>query len=328
MSSFRRYLAQRSAFLLASFATVVALNFLLPRLMPGNPVTRFINPLMTPQVQREILSEFGLDRPLQEQFVLYLKGLFAGNYGVSFLYYPMPVFDVIMQRLPWTIFLVGSATLLSVLVGLFLGLLSAERRGSRTDSALVLASMALRSVPTFWLGLMLLIIFGVELRLFPTTGYFSTELKIAGASWGAYLLSVLYHSFLPILTLMAYLVGGNLLIMRASALSVLGEDFVLTLRAMGYPRRRILYGHVLKNAFLPMLTNIGIQMGFIVSGAVLVETVFSYPGMGLLIYQAVLARDYPTMHGAFFISAAAVLLAAFALDLLYLLLDPRIRRGA
>jgi peptide/nickel transport system permease protein len=322
----RRFLAERFLFFFASFAVLVALNFLIPRLMPGNPVTRFINPLMSPQVQQQILEEFGLTKPLYVQFVLYLQGIFTGHYGVSFLYYPTPVADVILQRLPWTIFLVGSATLLSILLGIFLGLLSASKAGSKSDSLLVLASMALRSIPTFWLSLLLLIVFGVMLRIFPTTGYFSTELKITGAGLLEFISSVLSHSFLPIVALMAYLVGGNLLLMRASALGTLGEDFVLTLHAIGYPRRTILYSHVLKNAFLPMLTNIGIQMGYIASGAVLVETVFSYPGMGLLIYQAVLARDYPTLQGSFFILTAMVLMAVLITDLLYSVLDPRVRR--
>jgi peptide/nickel transport system permease protein len=322
----RRFLAERSAFFVLSFVILLLLNFAIPRLMPGNPIDRFVNPEMTIADQKAILATFGLTQPLYVQFLLYAEGVFSGNFGVSFLYYPIPVATILEQRLPWTVFLVGMATIFSVLIGLFLGMRAASRAGTKEDSTYVLGSMAFRSIPTFWLGLILLITFGVIFRIFPTSGYFSTQTTISGASTLGFASDVLYHSFLPIVTLMAYLVGGNLLIMRASALGTLQEDFVLTLNAIGYPKRKIVYNHVLKNAFLPMLTNIGIQMGFIVSGAVLVETVFSYPGMGLLVYQAVLARDYPTLQGAFFILTLAVLVAVFATDLFYSFLDPRIRR--
>jgi len=322
----KKYIAQRSIFLVVSFLIILLLNFAIPRLMPGNPVDRFINPAMTPKDQQDILQAFGLTQPLYVQFWLYMKGLLTGNYGVSFLYYPIPVATILEQRIPWTLLLVGTATILSTLIGMLLGMRAASKSGSKEDSFYVLASMASRSIPTFWLSLFLLITFGVTFRIFPTTGYFSTQLLLSGGNTWEYIQSIFMHSFLPVVALMAYLVGGNLLIMRASALSTLNEDFVLTMRAIGYPNSKVIYNHVMKNAFLPMLTNIGIQLGLIASGAVLVETVFSYPGMGLLIYQATLARDYPTLQGAFFVLSVAVLLAVFATDILYSFLDPRIRR--
>jgi len=301
---------------------------MLPRALPGNPVSRFVNTgVFTPQIQQQVLASFGLKKPLYVQFWLYLTGTFTGNYGVSFLYYPTPVATILEQRLPWTLFLVGVSTILSALIGIFLGLQSGWKGNSKSDSSIVLSSMFLRSIPSFWLGLILLIYFAVDLRFFPTAGYFSTSVALnSGHSLTLFVEDVISHSVLPIATLTAYLVGGNVLIMRASTLSVLNEDFVITLNAEGYNDRKILYGHVMKNAFLPMLTNIGIQMGFIASGAVLVETVFSYPGMGLLIYQAVLARDYPSLQGAFFVLTIAVLIAVFITDLLNSVLDPRIRR--
>jgi len=291
-------------------------------------VERFVdNGVFTPQIQQQVLAQFGLTKPLYVQFWLYLVGTFSGNFGVSFQYYPISVAVILEQRLPWTIFLVGVSTIISALIGIFLGLQSGWRGNSKTDTSIVFSSMALRSIPTFWLGLILLIAFAVTWRLFPTAGYFSTNFAISSeGDIVALLESVISHSVLPIATLTAYLVGGNVLIMRASTLAVLNEDFVTTLYAEGYPDREILYGHVMKNAFLPMLTNIGIQMGFIASGAVLVEAVFSYPGMGLLIYQAVLARDYPSLQGAFFVLTVTVLIAVFLADLLNSFLDPRIRR--
>jgi peptide/nickel transport system permease protein len=321
----RNYLAQRLLFFIFSFFIVLVLNFLIPRLLPGNPVTRFINPLMTPQIQHQILAQFGLTKPLYVQFLLYIEGVFTGNFGVSFLYYPVSVGTVMAQRLPWTIFLVGSSTIISTVVGIYLGLGSAWRAGSKADTVAVLSSMAFRSIPTFWLGLILLIVFGVTLRLLPTSGYFTANFS-GTSSLASFVQNVVSHSILPIATLTAYLLGGNLLIMRAQSIETLREDFVFALRAEGYDSGRILRGHVLKNAFLPMLTNIGIQMGYIASGAVLVETVFSYPGMGLLVYQAVLARDYPTLQGSFFVLTVFVLVAVLISDLLYSVLDPRIRR--
>ena len=281
---------------------------------------------MTPAIQKQILTSFGLNKPLYVQFWLYLVGIFTGNYGISFMYYPTPVLKVLEQRLPWTIFLVGTSTILSALIGIFFGLQSGWRANSKSDSGIVLSSMSLRSIPTFWLGLILLILFAVTWRIFPTAGYFSATFAVSGGSFLLFVQQVVSHSVLPIVTLSAYLIGGNVLIMRASTMGVLGEDFIQTLNAEGYSDRRILYGHVMKNAFLPMLTNVGIQMGYIASGAVLVETVFSYPGMGLLIYQSVLARDYPLLQGSFFVLTVTVLVAVFIADLLNSALDPRIRR--
>jgi peptide/nickel transport system permease protein len=281
---------------------------------------------MTPAIQKQILASFGLNKPLYVQFWLYLVGTFTGNYGISFMYYPTPVSVVLEQRIPWTIFLVGTSTILSALIGIFFGLQSGWRANSKSDSGIVLTSMSLRSIPTFWLGLILLIVFAVTLRIFPTAGYFSVTFALGGGTFLQFLEDVIAHSVLPIVTLSAYLIGGNVLIMRASTMGVLGEDFIQTLHAEGYSDRRILYGHVMKNAFLPMLTNIGIQMGYVASGAVLVETVFSYPGMGLLIYQSVLSRDYPLLQGSFFILTVTVLVAVFIADLLNSVLDPRIRR--
>ena len=322
----KRFLIQRTIVLLFSLVILLILNFMLPRALPGSPIARFINPIMTPAIQQQILASFGLTKPLYVQFWLYLQGTFTGNFGVSFLYYPTPVRAILEQRLPWTIFLVGTATIISSLIGIFLGLISGWRGESKTDSSIVMSAMFLRSIPTFWLGLILLITFAVTWRIFPTSGYFSTSVALGQSNSLQVLGSVISHSVLPIVTLTAYLIGGNVLIMRASTLGVLGEDFVQTLHAVGYTNGKILYGHVMKNAFLPMLTNVGIQMGFIASGAVLVETVFSYPGMGLLIYEAVLARDYPTLQGAFFVLTVTVLIAVFVTDLLNSVLDPRIRR--
>lgn len=294
--------------------------------MPGNPVSRFVNPLMSPKAQQQILKEFGLTKPLYIQFILYLKDIFTGNFGVSFLYYPTPVSTLIVQRLPWTLFLMGTATTFSAIIGIILGLIVAWKQG-KLDSTLTYLFITLRSIPTFWLGLIFLIMFGVVLKIFPTSGYFSTSLLITRAGIIPFIENVFSHSFLPIITLMAYLTGGNFLIMRASTITILREDFVVTLKAFGYDDKKILYGHVFKNASLPMITNIGIQLGYIVSGAVLVEAVFTYPGMGLLIYQAVLARDYPTLQGSFFILTLTTLIALLITDILYGLIDPRIRRG-
>ncbi|WP_338598432.1 ABC transporter permease [Sulfolobus tengchongensis] len=323
--AWKKYLIQRFIFFFYAFIILLVLNFLIPRLMPGNPVSRFVNPLMTPQAQRQILEQFGLTKPLYVQFILYLKGVFTGNFGISFLYYPEPVSTLIEQRLPWTLFLTGTATIISALLGMVLGLISAWKRG-KVDNIAIFLSMALRSIPTFWLGLILLISFGVIIKVFPTSGYFSSSFAVTKIGLLTFISSLFSHSFLPIVTLMAYLTGGNLLIMRASAINTLREDYVITLRAFGYDDRRILYGHVMKNASLPMITNLGIQMGYIVSGAVLVESVFTYPGMGLLLYQAVLARDYPTIQGCFFVLTLTTLVALLVVDILYSFLDPRVRR--
>lgn len=176
------YSPKAHLFFAYSFVFLLILNFLIPRLMPGNPVSRFVNPLMTPQAQHQILEQFGLTKPLYVQFILYLEGVFTGNFGVSFLYYPTPVSTLIAERLPWTLFLTGTATVLSALLGMFLGLIGAWKRG-KSDSAMVFSSLALRSVPTFWLGLVLLIGFGVSLKIFPTSGYFSTSLLTSGEDW-------------------------------------------------------------------------------------------------------------------------------------------------
>ena len=318
------YITSRALYLLIVFYIVLTINFLLPRLAPGDPTSRYVMEGMSLEERMELIRLFGLDKPLHIQYIQYIENVFRGDMGVSFLYYPSKVWDVILERLPWTILLLGTSILLSMVLGIFLGSYSAWNYGRRSDSLVTTGSLILRTVPSFWLGMILLLIFGYYLRWFPLSGSVTVGVKMTFAER---VVDIVRHLALPVATLMAYLVAGNVYLVRASLLDILPEPYIMTARAKGLSDRTILYRHGLRSGIIPVITWFALQFGYIISGAVLIETVFSYPGTGKLIFDAAMARDYPLLQGAFLILTVTVLGAMFILDLVYVLLDPRIRRG-
>jgi peptide/nickel transport system permease protein len=318
------HVARTSLQYAAVLFAAVCLNFALPRLAPGDAVDYLFPPelagAVSPEQRAEVLREFGLDQPVLTQFGDYLAGLARGDLLLS-VRYGRPVIDVLGERIGWTVLLVGSAVVVATLVGTFLGFRSAWRRGSAGDTGVLSGVMFIDALPPFFLGLLLLLVFSVELGWLPTFGAQPTT-SAAGA---ALLVEVGKRLLLPLLTLTLASVGPIYLVARSALLSELREDYVLMAEAKGLPARDV-RRHAQRNALLPVSTVVLIGLGTLVGGAAVVETVFSYPGLGRLIYESVLARDYPVLQGAFLLLAVGVILANFLNDLLYPLLDPRVRR--
>lgn len=303
---------------------ILMLNFLLPRLMPGDPLMAIYGDealiAMTPELKAHLVERFALDEPLWQQLGAYFLALFQGELGHSY-YYNAPVLSVILGRLPWTLLLVGTSLVLSTILGIVLGIESGWRRGSKTDRTMLAGLMSLNGFPDFFLGMILLILFGVTLGVFPLAGALT---PYSGLSGLALVLDVLRHLFLPVTALtLAHLASGYLLT-RNTMITVLKEPYMLTAKAKGLSQRVLKYRHAGRNSMLPVVTRTGIWIGRIVTGALFVELVFAYPGIGYLTYEALLARDYPIIQGVFLMVAIFVLVANFLVDLSYPKLDPRV----
>ncbi len=303
----------------------LTMNFLLPRLMPGTPLRFLVGEdvaLLPPESVRALIAQYGLDRPLWEQYWEYLVQVAQGNLGYSYSE-NKPVLTILLERLPWTLLLTGTALILSTVIGIVMGALAAWRHGSALDAATLSVFVLFDSMPSFWVGMIAIAIFAVHLGWFPIFG--------AQTPWGnftgwAYLLDILRHLALPVLTLTLTTISGTFLVMRSTMIQVLHEDYIRTARSKGLSEARVLYRHALRNSLLPVITLFMINLGFVVSGATVVETVFSYPGLGRLLYEAVLQRDYPLIQGVFLVITVSVLIANFFADLLYARIDPRVQR--
>ena len=320
-----RILSKRNVLTYAvALLLILSLNFILPRLMPGDPLMAIYGKealvQMSPQLQAELVQRFSLDQALWQQLGSYFVALFHGDLGYSY-YYNAPVFDVILGRLPWTLLLVGLSLILSTVLGVVLGIESGWRRGTRTDRTMLTGLMALNGFPDFFIGIVLLLVFGVVLGILPLAGALT---PYSGLSGGALVLDVLKHLALPLGALtLAHLAGGYLLT-RNTMITVLKEPYMLTARAKGLSQRLLKYRHAGRNSMLPVVTMTGIWLGRVVTGALFVEIVFSYPGLGYLTYEALLFRDYAIIQGVLLLVATLVLAANFLVDLSYARLDPRV----
>lgn len=305
-------------------AAIIVLNFALPRLAPGDAVDYLIPPeqagALTAEQRDRVLSLYGLDESIPVQFERYVSGLARGDLQVS-IRYRQPVVDVIAERIGWTVLLVGSAIVLAMLIGTVLGFRSAWRRGRRSDVGTLSAVMLADSVPPFFVGMLLILVFSVGLGWFPVFGALPST-DVAGLSAVG---DILQRLVLPLVTLTIAAIGPIYLVARSALVSELGEDYVLMARAKGLAGRAV-RRHAQRNALMPVITIGLLEVGALVGGAAVVETVFSYPGLGRLIYESVLARDYPVLQGVFLLLAVGVILANLVGDLLYPLLDPRVRR--
>lgn len=326
-----RYLRRKSAFYLVAVWAAITLNFLIPRLMKGNPVdavlakTQNMTP-MAPEARRALELQFGVtDDPIWVQYAGYLDNLVHGQLGLSVSYYPTPVTTVLGQTLPWTVALVGAATVISVLLGIALGTLAGWRRGTWLD-ALIPTTTFLAAIPYFWLALVLLYLLAGVLGWFPlNSGYdYTTTVGFNGP----FIASALYHAALPALSIVLASVAGWMLGMRNMMVSTMAEDYVVTAEAKGLRPRRIMIQYAARNAVLPSVAGFAITLGFVVSGSIATEIVFSYPGIGTSLVAAVANADYPLLQGIFLIIALAVLGANFIVDLLYAVIDPRTRQAA
>jgi len=275
---------------------------------------------MTPEFKAQLVERFALDKPLWQQFGAYFLALFQGELGYSY-YYNAPVLSVILGCLPWTLLLVGTSLVFSTILGIMLGIESGWRRGSRSDRAMLAGLMSLNGFPDFFLGMLLLIAFGVTLGLFPLAGALT---PYSGLSGLALLLDILKHLFLPVAALTLAHLASSYLLTRNTMITVLKEPYMLTARAKGLSQWVLKYRHAGRNSMLPVVTRTGIWIGRVITGALFVELVFAYPGVGSLTYEALLARDYPVIQGVFLMVAISVLVANFLIDLSYPKLDPRV----
>jgi peptide/nickel transport system permease protein len=318
-----RYLATKIATLVFTLFAVVTFNFLLFHVLPGDPVHLMARSgHLDTQAQAELTELFGLDRPIFVQYLIYLKDLLHGDLGFSYVY-RQPVTDVLGPAIKNTVLLLGAATIVTVVVGVGLGVLAGSRANSRTDSSVVVNSLILWSLPTFWIGLILIFVFGVWLGGLPISGITTPGYEFT--TWG-HIVDVGRHLILPTITLALVEVAEFSLITRSSLVDVMSEDYMLTARAKGLARRVIVWHHGVRNALLPVVTATALYVGLVLGGAIQVEAVFSWPGMGLLTYKSVLARDYPVLEASFLIFSITVILANFAADLLYRVIDPRVRQ--
>lgn len=309
---------------LIAFIFVLVLNFLLPRLMPGDPLMAIYGEealvSIAPELEAQIVERFELDKTLPEQYLIYLWSLLKGDIGFSY-YYEVPVIKLVLQTLPWTLLLVGCAFIISTLLGFVLGLESAWRRGKTADKGLLAGLMLLNSFPDFFIGIVFLLVFGVSLGIFPLAGAVT---PYAGLSGGELLIDIMKHLALPVSSLVLAEISTCYLLTRTTVLTVLGEPFILTARAKGIKERNIKFKHVGRNSLLPITTRTTLRLGRMLTGALFIETIFAYPGMGLLIFNSFMARDYPVIQGVFFLVALWIMSVNYLNELLYKKIDPRV----
>lgn len=324
-----RYLARRLVlYALAAWASLT-LSFALPRLMPGDPASatfaRFQGKL-SPEAMDALATSFGVsDDPLWRQYIDYLGGVVTGEFGTSVSQYPAPVADIIGSALVWTLVLTGVAVILSFALGTALGVIAAWRRGGWFDSLAPPAVVFLGAFPYFWLAMLALFVFGFTLEWSPLRHAYASHVS-PGFSW-SFLSSVIAHAVLPAATIVIASLGGWLLSMRNTMVGVLSEAYVTLAHAKGLPDRTVMWRYAARNAILPNVTGFGMALGFVLSGSLLTEIIFSYPGLGYVLIQAVRGLDYPLLQGLFLTLTIAVLAANLLVDLVVMALDPRVRNG-
>lgn len=312
-------IARKGTRYLASLVLITIINFTLPRLMPGDPVKNLIGEdvYVSENVMEELRAELGLDRPLYEQFNSFLSDLLHLDLGYSY-HLHAPVADILLDRMSWTLLFVGVSAVIGALIGSLLGALAGWRPEKRTNRITDLAFVVLSCTPPYFLALLSLYLFSFKLGLFPSKGFYDAP------EMG----SVLHHLFLPVCVMSVFSASRNFLVMRGSVIQEKEQLYALYARAKGLNDIGILFRHIIKNASLPVVTLLALDFGFLFSGALFIEIIFSLNGMGTLIYSAIMGKDYPLLQGAFLVIALTALLANMLADLLYTLIDPRVRRPA
>ncbi|MGP9536775.1 ABC transporter permease [Brachybacterium sp. AOP43-C2-M15] len=325
-----RYIAQKTGWYVVALVAAVGLNFLLPRLVPGNPVDVIVSNLsrggsVTSEQQRLVyesyVHEFGLDQSLGQQFLTYIGKVFSGDLGTSFAYYPASVNDLVGQALPWSIGVQLPAILIGWILGNVVGAIAAFR-GGNWDRSVFTSALFLSAMPYYCLSIILLYVLAVVTGFFPVGGAYS--LGLTPELSFAFLWDALSYYWLPFLSLVIVFIGGQAVGMRSMAIYELGGDYVNYARAMGIKDNKITQ-YIFRNAMLPQITGLALAIGTLVGGALITELVFSYPGVGLLLFNAIAANDYPVIQAVTLIITVAVLLANFGVEIVYGIVDPRIR---
>ena len=328
-----RFYVQKISFYVVAFWAALTLNFFIPRLMPGDPVDVMLSKLsakgpVSPAARHaiELLLGTNTSQPIWSQYWEYLIKIFHGDLGISVTYYPASVSQIIGQTLPWTIALIGLATIISFILGIGLGQLAGWKRGSWLDNIIPVTTM-FQAIPYFWLALILLYVFASLLPVFPLYGGYDVTTASPGLNL-AFVGSAIYYGALPALTIVLSSLGGWMLGMRNMMVATLSEDYILTAEAKGLKPRRIMTTYAARNAVLPSLSGFAISLGFVVAGSIVTEQVFSYPGIGSALLNAVQNNDYSLMQGIFLVITFSVLGANLLVDLLYAIIDPRTRARA
>jgi len=311
------YVISRIIQALIMILVAIAFSFFLFRILPGDPTTAICGDPRVPAQTREILYKvFGLDKPLHEQFLVFLINTFKGNLGISFQY-KVPIVQLLIRRLWNTMILLIPATLLSIFLGIIMGIIAAWFRGRLIDKIVTSMATMFWSTPSFWGGMVMIYLFAVTLRLFPAVGI------VGWSNIG----EMLHHLLLPMITYGVIFSGQYALVLRDTLSEVLAEDFILLAKAKGLTKYEVLRKHGFKNALLPLVTMIGLNLGSLILGSITIETVFTWPGVGRLIYEAVCYNDFPILQGVFFFFTIVMILLTVAVDILYAYLDPRVRLG-
>lgn len=300
----------------------ISINFFLPRLMPGNPLALLAGAevgMLSAEEKAQVVAEASLDQPLWKQYITYLDNLIHGDFGYSYRQ-KRPIIDVIAERVPWSLLVAGGSLIVSAILGISLGALAAWNRAKPLDISLLWGMIMVDSLPSFWIGMLLVSIFAVQLGWLPSHGAVTPGVPLVGY---AKLVDIMKHAAMPIFTLSLISTPNLFLTMRYTMLGILGEDFIRTARAKGLSEKAVLFRHAVRNALSPVVTILALRLGFAFGGTVVTETVFSYPGLGRLIFEAVSGRDYPVMQAAFLLFTIAILLSNLIADLIYPLLDPR-----
>ena len=322
------FLLRRLGMYIVAAWVALTINFFIPRLMPGNAVQSIMSkfPNLQPSAYHALEAMLGVGNPgsLWHQYWSYMDDVLHLNFGTDVSQYPAQVSTLIGETLPWTLTLVGTATVIAFLIGTALGILAGWRHGGSLDRVLP-GLMFLQAIPYFFFALILIELFAVKLHVFPIgQGY--GEGLVPGWDW-SFISSAVYHSLLPALTIVLTSIAGWMLQMRNVMITTIGEDYVIAAQAKGLPNRRVVFTYAARNALLPQLQGFGLALGFVVSGALIMEIVFSYPGIGLLLLNAVTSHDYPLMQAIFLVITFAVLIANMIVDIIIVFVDPRARSG-
>ena len=323
-----RFILRRAGFFLVTLWAAVTLNFFLPRMMPGNPALAMVAKFhgrLSGQALTSLENLFGVNThtSLFVQYLHYLGDIATGNFGTSLYFYPASVSSVVRAALPWTLGLVGVTTILAFVLGTGVGIVSAWRRGTWLDGVVPPVFVITSAIPYFWVGMMFILIFGIRLQWLPYT--FGYDPTLTPGLNGPFIANVLEHAVLPAMALLLTTIGTWILTMRNNMVTTLAEDYVRMARAKGLSSRRIMLDYTARNAILPNLTGFAMSLGFVVGGAILIEYVFDYPGVGYMLLQAVENEDYPLMQALFLLITLAVLVAILLADIATAIFDPRTR---
>jgi peptide/nickel transport system permease protein len=320
----KRFVLRKVLAAILTIAVIIAANFFIFRMAPGDPVRMmFRDPRVSAESLELMKQKFGLDKPLSGQFVAYVKNLARGDLGVSFSQ-RKPVVEVLAARIPNTLLLVVTALVIAIISGVILGALAGWLSGTKFDTFILTASVTMYSIPTFALGIILLLIFAYVIPIFPLGGITTPA---SGYEGFELIKDVGWHMFLPAFSIVIWYVGEYVILTRSSMIDAMGQEYITTARAKGLKKYKILKNHALRNALLPVITITGVNMAFAAAGVIEAETVFAWPGVGRLAYDAVSQRDYPLLQGVFMLFAFAIVLANLTIDLIYGYIDPRIKVG-